>query len=120
MAAAPVRKRGQVPSRRRRPVAAPEQAAADWFVYLLTCGDGTFYTGVARDVAARLEQHRSGRGARYTRGRGPLALVHVEPAGSRGDAQRREAAIRRLRRAGKEALARAEAALPPARRPAAD
>ncbi|MEJ7732111.1 MAG: GIY-YIG nuclease family protein [Polyangiaceae bacterium] len=90
--------------------------AADWFVYLLTCGDGTFYTGVARDVAARLEQHRTGRGARYTRGRGPLALVHVEPAGSRGDAQRREAAIRRLRRAGKEALARAARTSVPARR----
>jgi len=62
------------------------------------------YTGIARDVAARLRQHESGKGARYTRGRGPLTLVHTEPATSHGDALRREAAIRRLGRAGKEAL----------------
>ena len=75
-----------------------------WHVYVLRCGDGSFYTGIARDVEARLAQHASGRGARYTRGRGPLALVHVEPAATKGDALRREAAIRKLRRAGKEAL----------------
>jgi putative endonuclease len=102
-------KRTETPARPRRRTGAATPTSEGWFVYLLTCGDGTFYTGVARDVAVRLEQHRSGRGARYTRGRGPLALVHVEPAGSRGDAQRREAAIRRLRRAGKEALARTAA-----------
>jgi putative endonuclease len=80
-----------------------------WQVYILRCGDGSLYTGIARDVAARLAQHEAGRGARYTRGRGPLVLVHVEPAASHGDALRREAAIRRLGRAGKEALAAASA-----------
>lgn len=78
---------------------------AAWHVYILRCGDGSFYTGIARDVEARVAQHAAGRGARYTRGRGPLAVVHVEPAADRGEAQRREAAIRRLGRAGKEALA---------------
>jgi putative endonuclease len=81
-----------------------------WQVYILRCGDGSLYTGIARDVAARLAQHQAGRGARYTRGRGPLELVHVEPAASHGDALRREAAIRRLGRAGKEALATGSAA----------
>jgi putative endonuclease len=76
----------------------------DWHVYILRCGDGTLYTGVATDVPARVERHASGRGARYTRGRGPLSLVHVERAGSKGAALRREAAIRKLGRAGKEAL----------------
>jgi len=76
-----------------------------WFVYVLRCGDGSFYTGIARDVEARLAQHARGRGARYTRGRGPLSVVHVEPAGSRGDALRREAEIRRLGRAAKAAMA---------------
>ena len=76
-----------------------------WQVYILRCGDGSLYTGIARDFAARLAQHQAGRGARYTRGRGPLVLVHLEPAASHGDALRREAAIRRLGRAGKEALA---------------
>jgi putative endonuclease len=76
----------------------------DWHVYILRCADGTLYTGIAIDVDARVKRHASGRGARYTRGRGPLVLVHVERAGSKGDALRREAAIRRLGRAGKEAL----------------
>ncbi len=78
--------------------------APGWHVYLLRCGDGTFYTGIARDVAARLRKHQAGRGARYTRGRGPLLLVRVEPAASHGAALRREAAIKRLRRPQKEAL----------------
>jgi len=78
-----------------------------WSVYILRCADGTFYTGIAVDVKARFNLHEKGRGARYTRGRAPLALVHVETAGSHGDALRREAAIRKLGRAGKEALAAA-------------
>ncbi len=79
-----------------------------WQVYLLRCGDGSLYTGIARDAGARLKQHEAGKGARYTRGRGPLSLVYVEAAASHGEALRREAAIRRLGRAGKEALARAQ------------
>jgi putative endonuclease len=75
-----------------------------WQVYLVRCGDGSLYTGIARDAGARFAQHEAGRGARYTRGRGPLALVYVEAAGSQGEALRREAAIRRLGRVGKEAL----------------
>lgn len=75
-----------------------------WHVYILRCGDGSLYTGIARDAAKRLSQHRRGRGARYTRGRGPLALVHLEEVPSHGEALRREAGIRRLGRAGKEAL----------------
>jgi putative endonuclease len=75
-----------------------------WQVYILRCSDGSLYTGIARDVAARFAQHEAGRGARYTRGRGPLALVYVEDVTSHGEALRREAAIRRLGRIGKEAL----------------
>src|SRR3954468_14750610 len=80
-----------------------------WQVYVLRCGDGSLYTGIARDAEARLRQHAAGKGARYTRGRGPLVMVLVEPAASQGDALRREAAIRKLGRAGKEALAAASA-----------
>jgi putative endonuclease len=89
--------------------------SASWHVYILRCGDGSLYTGIARDVAARLAQHVAGRGARYTRGRGPLALVHIERASDQGEALRREAAIRRLGRAGKEALASAPIGDLPAR-----
>jgi len=76
-----------------------------WSVYLLQCGDGTLYCGIALDVAARLEQHQTGKGAKYTRGRGPLELVYREACGTRAEALRRERAIKRLPRAKKAALA---------------
>jgi predicted GIY-YIG superfamily endonuclease len=75
-----------------------------WFVYLLRCGDGTFYCGIALDVAARLEMHRGGKGARYTRGRGPLELVYTERCGDRSSALRRERAIKALDRGAKMVL----------------
>ena len=78
-----------------------------WTVYMLRCGDGSLYTGIARDLARRLNDHRQGAGARYTRGRGPLTIVYEERCGDRSRAQEREAAIKRLSRARKEALIRA-------------
>ena len=47
-----------------------------WYVYILRCGDGTLYTGSTDDVERRLAAHRAGKGAKYTRGRGPLELVY--------------------------------------------
>lgn len=75
-----------------------------WCVYLLRCGDGTLYAGITNDLRRRLAAHENGRGARYTRGRGPLALVHSEPARTRSAALRREHEIKRLRRREKLAL----------------
>ncbi len=72
-----------------------------WFVYLLRCGDGTLYCGIALDVAARLAQHAAGKGAKYTRGRSPLELVYTEACGTKADALRRERAIKRLSREAK-------------------
>ena len=72
-----------------------------YLVYILRCGDGTLYTGMTDDPERRLAAHRSGHGAKYTRGRGPLELVYSEACGTRGDALRREAAIKRLPRAKK-------------------
>jgi len=76
----------------------PPPDGRSWWVYILRCADGTLYTGIARDVAARLAQHRAGTGARYTRGRAPLELVYQEVAPSRSAATRREAAIKRRTR----------------------
>jgi len=76
-------------------------SAPTWFVYLLLCGDRTLYCGLALDVEARLEQHRSGKGAKYTRGRGPLAVVYREACATRAAALRRERLIKRLSRAAK-------------------
>ena len=69
-----------------------------WFVYMLRCGDGSLYTGIARDVQARLQMHRSGKGAKYTRGRGPLELVYTEECDSHSAVLKREIAIKRLSR----------------------
>ena len=69
-----------------------------WCVYVLRCADGTLYTGATNDLAARLARHASGRGARYTRGRGPLEVALVLPARGRSAALRREAKVKRMPR----------------------
>lgn len=79
-------------------------AGERWFVYLARCADGSLYCGIARDVAARIAQHDAGAGAKYTRGRGPLAVLLVRRCRDQGAALRLERAIKRLPRAGKLAL----------------
>ena len=69
-----------------------------WYVYVLRCGDGTLYTGTTDDVARRLAAHRAGKGAKYTRGRGPLELLYTEQCPDRSAALRREYAIKQLSR----------------------
>jgi putative endonuclease len=76
-----------------------------WFVYLARCSDGTLYAGIARDVSARIAVHNAGRGARYTRGRGPLEKLVACKCASKGDALRLELAIKRLARREKLAIA---------------
>ena len=72
-----------------------------WFVYLLLCRDQTLYCGITDDVQRRLEMHRSGKGAKYTRGRGPLELVYTEECESYSSALKREYAIKQLPRSVK-------------------
>lgn len=86
---------------RPKPEVQPANEQAAWWVYLLRCGDGTLYCGIALDVAARLKQHEEGKGAKYTRGRAPLELVYREGCGSKAEALRRELQIKRLSRAAK-------------------
>ena len=74
------------------------------FVYIVRCADGTLYTGYARDPHARERVHNSGRGARYTSGRLPVALVYSEACESRGEALSRERQLKRWPRRRKEAL----------------
>jgi len=74
------------------------------FVYIVRCADGTLYTGYARDPFARERVHNAGRGARYTRGRRPVALVYLEPFRTRSGALRREYELKRWSRNRKAAL----------------
>ena len=79
----------------------------DWHVYLLRCADDTLYTGIARDLDRRLRQHNGELvgGPRYTSGRRPVELLWSEQAPGRSEASQREAAIKRLPRREKLALA---------------
>lgn len=72
-----------------------------WLVYILRCGDDTLYTGITDDLPHRLQMHRAGRGAKYTRGRTPLTLVYQESAASYSEALKREYRIKQLSRAEK-------------------
>ena len=77
-----------------------------WHVYILRCGDGTLYTGIALDLAKRIAVHQHGRGAKYTRGRLPVELVYKECQRTKGNALRREAEIKRWPKHRKEQLVR--------------
>jgi putative endonuclease len=75
-----------------------------WYVYILRCRDGTLYTGIAVDLRRRLEAHRRGVAAKYTRSRRPVTLAYQEQQPDRSSALKREAGLRRLGPAGKLAL----------------
>ena len=76
----------------------------NWYLYMLRCGDGTLYTGITTDVQRRLEAHRAGKGAKYTRGRQPLELVYTEECGHHSAALKREIAVKKLSRQEKETM----------------
>lgn len=73
-------------------------------VYILRCGDGSLYTGWTNDIEKRLAAHRSGKGAKYTRGRRPVTLVYLEHLPDKSTALKREAAIKHLSKPQKESL----------------
>jgi putative endonuclease len=74
------------------------------YCYIVECADGTYYTGWAIDPERRVAVHNRGRGARYTRVRLPVKLVYVEQQPDRRSAMKRERAIKRMTREGKQKL----------------
>ena len=77
-----------------------------WFVYIVRCGDGSLYTGIAKDVKRRCQQHNNGKASRYTRSRRPTRLVWHEAHPSQRSALKRESAIKTLTRREKLAMIR--------------
>ncbi|MBI3840977.1 MAG: GIY-YIG nuclease family protein [Thaumarchaeota archaeon] len=73
-------------------------ALARHYVYVLRCADGSLYTGYTTDPGRRVRQHNKGTASKYTRGRGPVMLVHLEEAATRGMALKREVAIKSMAR----------------------
>jgi len=76
----------------------------DWTVYILRCGDGSLYTGIAKDVLARVKQHSEGRGAAYTRTRLPVELLYQQEGLTHSEALIREAQIKAMSRSRKEKI----------------
>ena len=74
------------------------------FVYILLCADDTYYTGYCVDLDQRIKQHNEGKGAKYTRSRGPVSLAYSETCTSKSEAMKREAAIKKLSRKEKTLL----------------
>jgi predicted GIY-YIG superfamily endonuclease len=83
-----------------------KEPADSWFVYILRCADGSFYTGITKDVKRRREQHNNGTASRYTRSRRPTKQVWQETHPSQSSALKREAAIKAMTRQAKMALIR--------------
>lgn len=75
-----------------------------WWVYIVRCGDGSYYTGISTNVTHRVHLHRIGRGARYTRGRSPLDLGWTAGPYEKSEALREERRIKRLSHRQKEEL----------------
>ncbi|MGY4691901.1 GIY-YIG nuclease family protein [Salibacterium sp. K-3] len=80
--------------------------AVEHYVYILECGDGSFYTGYTTDLVQRLRMHEQGKGAKYTRGRGPFRLVYQQVFDSKTEAMRMEYEVKQWNRKDKEKFLR--------------
>lgn len=83
---------------------AKAKPAKKWRLYVLRCKDGTLYCGITNDLKRRIAQHNVGKGARYTRGRGPVKLLRSWPQKSQSAALKAEFAFKRLTRRAKDTL----------------
>ena len=75
-----------------------------FYTYMVCCADGTLYTGWTTDVKARVITHNEGKGAKYTRGRGPVTLIYFETYQTKSEAMKREYEIKQLSREQKYEL----------------
>ena len=86
------------------PFPALRRPSSRWLVYLLRCSDGSLYCGITNDLPKRLNAHGAGKASKYTRSRLPVTSAYSESQKSKSAALKREAAIKRLRRAEKDKL----------------
>ncbi len=76
----------------------------NWYVYIVRCKDGTYYTGITTNIERRIDEHNSGQGAKYTRSRTPVELEEFKRFSSRSNATKEECRIKKLTRVKKERL----------------
>lgn len=89
---------------------------AEWSLYVAECADGSYYTGIAKDVEKRIETHNTGKGAKYTATRGPVTLLFQEAQASYSAALRREYQVKTLSKERKRRFVAGEKLVRPARR----
>jgi len=75
-----------------------------WTVYILECSDGSYYTGITKNLSRRITQHQTGVGAKYTKGRTPIKLIYQEAYKDRSKATKREMEIKALKKIEKQRL----------------
>ena len=92
-----------MPTKKKKPAAKAKPAKKKWQLYVLLCKDGTLYCGITNDLERRISQHNAGKGARYTRGRGPVSLRRSWSQKDKSAALRAEFSFKKLSRTGKEA-----------------
>jgi putative endonuclease len=86
-----------------------DRRARSWVLYVLRCKDGTFYCGITNHLERRILQHNAGKGARYTKGRGPVVLLKSWPAASMSAALKAERAFKALSKEEKQRKLRSRA-----------
>ena len=79
-------------------------SAKQWLVYILECSDGTYYTGITNDLIRRVEKHNSGKGAKYTRERGPVDVMYTKNMSGKSEALKEEYKIKKLSKIKKKEL----------------
>jgi len=75
-----------------------------WYLYIVECSDGNFYTGISTDISNRIAAHNSGKGAKYTSGRAPVRLVYSAEFPDKSMASKEEFRVKKLSRVEKENL----------------
>lgn len=73
-----------------------EKRTKNWYVYIVKCADGTLYTGITNDLKKRITAHNEGKGAKYTRGRGPVEILYKKRCKDKSAAAKKEAKIKQL------------------------
>lgn len=81
-----------------------EQQEISWWIYIVECSDGTYYTGITPDINKRITKHNTGQGAKYTQFRSPVRLVYYEQHLNKSEASKREHQIKKLSREQKQIL----------------
>jgi putative endonuclease len=90
--------------KKKKPAAKAKPVPKKWCLYVLLCKDGTLYCGITNDLPRRIAQHNAGKGARYTRGRGPVKVLRTWPQKNQSGALKAEIAFKRLSRRAKDAF----------------